>query len=149
MPLGSVLKFDKIWKTMPETFPKGNKDHSFLTLSAESSNQSWGACQTGYGSLRPGRQRHLAGSVSLRNRCYGKSWCRSVKAAPSRTKTSHFRCSRRGMVSSAVYSGESRVLFVALGRGIAAASCSRAGYDYFLRPLNCSFSHGASFESCA
>jgi hypothetical protein len=37
----------------------------------------------------------------------------------------------RGMVSSAVYSGESHVLFVAFGRWIATASCSKAVCDYF------------------
>lgn len=116
---GAVLKLDEIW-TMPETFLEWNKGHSFLTQTK---------CRI-IRSTTPWKQKHLAGSVRLRNRCYGNSQFRSVKAPPSRTKRATSDVASEPW-SRALPTAVNHVCHVWLGRCIAAASCSRADCGYF------------------
>jgi hypothetical protein len=92
----------------------------------------------GYGSLRPRKQRHLAGSVRLRNRCYGNSQIRPVRAPPSRTNQATF-----GAGSEGWYPALNHTCYLWLGRRIAAASCSKKrAVIIFAAAKDCRFSHG-------
>jgi hypothetical protein len=100
---------------MPETFLKWNKDHSISYLNQILNHPIDLEHARRVTEVYAPKQRHSAGSVSLRICCHGNSWLRSVKPAPSRRKGASSDADQQGMVSSAVYSGESRVLFVAWG----------------------------------